>query len=108
MRGGMCPLDLADHRFERWRRKRCCRLWARVLAPPDANQACPKKRPRSVGALAHPVAGWVIVADPDFAAGVARDSASNLPGMAPDDLRLVAADAVAGVGAIAVIARFGC
>src|SRR5450755_1981350 len=61
---------------------------------------------RLIGALADPVAGRVVIADPDLAPGIACDGASDLFGSGPDELRVVAADLAARVGRVVVIERF--
>src|SRR6202035_1055101 len=78
---------------------------------PDPNwRARNKNRPASglVGALADPVARWIVVADPYLAPGIAGNRASHFAGSTPDELRVMAADGPAGVGTIRVIARFRC
>jgi len=58
--------------------------------------------------LADPVAGRVVIADPDFAARLAGDGAAHFARIIPDQLRVVTAHAVTDVAAVAVIARFRC
>jgi len=62
----------------------------------------------SVGVLADVVARRVVVADPDFAAGVAGYSAAYFGGRSPDDLGIVSAYFAALVGCVIVIAGFRC
>src|SRR5579883_2603915 len=59
-----------------------------------------------VGPLADPISGWVVVADPNFAIASGGDSATYLPGGAPNDLGVVPALPAAGIGAVAVVAHF--
>ena len=55
--------------------------------------------------LANPVARRVVIADPDFASGLAGDGAADFARVVPDQLRVMAARAAAGVGVVAVVAR---
>src|SRR5271163_753706 len=58
--------------------------------------------------LANPITRRIVIADPHFAARIAGHGATHFTSIAPDELRVVAADAGAGIGAIAVVARFRC
>lgn len=61
----------------------------------------------SIWAPADDIAGGIVVADPDLGVGVLGDGATDLGGGAPDDLGVVAADGVAGIGTVVVGAGFG-
>src|SRR5580658_4228132 len=63
--------------------------------------------PGLIRKFADPVAGWVVIADPDFGDGVAGDGAAHFTRLAPDQLRVVAANAAADVGGITVASGFG-
>lgn len=56
--------------------------------------------------MAYPVAGRVIIADPDFPSIVSGDRASYLFGIAPDDLRVMAAHVATSIRAVVVVPPF--
>src|ERR1035437_40923 len=60
----------------------------------------------SIGPPAGPVAGRVVVADPDLAPTPARHGALHFFSVTPDDLRVVPAHAATSVRSIVVVSRF--
>src|SRR5258708_5121546 len=61
-----------------------------------------------VTTLSDPVARWVVVAHPNFMRRLARNGAANFAGIAPDELRVMTAYAVAGVGSVGIVGPFRC
>src|SRR5260221_7368879 len=60
----------------------------------------------SVRPLADVIARRIVVAHPHFGSSAAGGCASYPPSVAPDNLRIVAAHATAGVGAVLVVSGF--
>lgn len=81
--------------------------WSRQLRMPAWPQKDLPPQSASIRATAKPVVRGVILAYQDFTPTAARNRTAHIPGVAPDDLGVMAAESAAGIGVVVVIAGFG-
>jgi len=80
-------------------------LAPRTARPYVCSGAVTPVQPDSIGPLAHPVAGRVIVAHPDLAPAAPRHAAAHLRRIPPHDLRVMPAHAAAFVSTVVETTR---
>src|ERR1043165_6568131 len=66
----------------------------------------PVQRSRSIRAFSDPITGRIILAHPNLTTVTARDGTTDFPGAAPNDLRVMAANATTRIRLVVVILRF--